>query len=41
MEKQYTDLGEYFVFDPKKISVEEFFGDLNNFKTMFKVGAFV
>ncbi|XP_013862753.1 protein diaphanous homolog 1 isoform X2 [Austrofundulus limnaeus] len=36
MEKQYTDLGEYFVFDPKKISVEEFFGDLNNFKNMFK-----
>ncbi|KAJ8015354.1 hypothetical protein DPEC_G00025260 [Dallia pectoralis] len=36
MEKQYTDLGEYFVFDPRKISVEEFFGDLNNFKNMFQ-----
>lgn len=36
MEKQYTDLGEYFVFDPKKISVEEFYGDLNNFKNMFQ-----
>ncbi|XP_029297184.1 protein diaphanous homolog 1 isoform X2 [Cottoperca gobio] len=36
MEKQYTDLGEYFVFDPRKISVEEFFGDLNTFKNMFQ-----
>ncbi|XP_047440383.1 protein diaphanous homolog 1 isoform X2 [Mugil cephalus] len=36
MEKQYSDLGEYFVFDPKKISVEEFFGDLNTFKNMFQ-----
>lgn len=37
MEKQYSDLGDYFVFDPKKISVEELFGDLNNFKNMFQV----
>lgn len=37
MEKQYNDLGEYFVFDPRKISVEEFFGDLNTFKNMFQV----
>ncbi|KAK5897073.1 hypothetical protein CesoFtcFv8_010168 [Champsocephalus esox] len=36
MEKQYTDLGQYFVFDPRKISVEEFFGDLNTFKNMFQ-----
>uniref|UniRef100_A0A8C9XF54 Diaphanous related formin 1 n=1 Tax=Sander lucioperca TaxID=283035 RepID=A0A8C9XF54_SANLU len=36
MEKQYTDLGEYFVFDPRKMSVEEFFGDLNTFKNMFQ-----
>ncbi|XP_041122217.1 protein diaphanous homolog 1-like isoform X3 [Polyodon spathula] len=35
MEKQYEDLGAYFVFNPKKISVEEFFGDLSNFKSMF------
>uniref|UniRef100_A0A674PBY3 Diaphanous related formin 1 n=1 Tax=Takifugu rubripes TaxID=31033 RepID=A0A674PBY3_TAKRU len=35
MEKQYTDLGKFFVFDPRKISAEEFFGELNNFKTMF------
>uniref|UniRef100_A0A672SMQ9 Diaphanous related formin 1 n=1 Tax=Sinocyclocheilus grahami TaxID=75366 RepID=A0A672SMQ9_SINGR len=37
MEKQYEDLGEYFVFDPKKMSPEEFFGDLNNFRNMFQV----
>lgn len=37
MEKQYNDLGEYFVFNPKKMSVEEFFGDLNSFKNMFQV----
>lgn len=37
MEKQYEDLGAYFVFNPKKISVEEFFGDLSNFKSMFQV----
>lgn len=36
MEKQYADLGEYFVFDPRKISAEEFFGDLNTFKNMFQ-----
>ncbi|XP_035265796.1 protein diaphanous homolog 1 [Anguilla anguilla] len=36
MEKQYEELGKYFVFDPKKISVEEFFGDLNNFCNMFQ-----
>lgn len=37
MEKQYSDLAEYFVFDPSKVSVEEFFGDLNTFKNMFQV----
>lgn len=41
MEKQYNDLGDYFVFDPKKISVEEFFSDLNNFKNMFQVRIWV
>lgn len=29
------ELGEYFLFDPKKVTVEEFFMDLNNFKNMF------
>lgn len=37
MEKQYSDLGEYFVFDPRKISPEEFFSDINNFRNMFLV----
>ncbi|KAM7417652.1 hypothetical protein PAMA_017339 [Pampus argenteus] len=36
MEKQYTDLGQYFVFNPRKLSVEEIFGDLNTFKNMFQ-----
>ncbi|KAJ0050081.1 hypothetical protein NL108_011792 [Boleophthalmus pectinirostris] len=36
MEKQYTDLGNYFVFDPSKVSVEEFFGDLKTFINMFR-----
>ncbi|XP_043982276.1 protein diaphanous homolog 1 isoform X2 [Gambusia affinis] len=36
MEKQYTELGDYFVFDPRKISVEEFFGDIHNFINMFQ-----
>ncbi|KAG7266047.1 hypothetical protein CRUP_013776 [Coryphaenoides rupestris] len=36
MDAQYSDLGSYFVFDPRKISVEEFFGDLNTFKNMFQ-----
>lgn len=37
MEKQYTDLGKYYVFDPRKVSAEEFFGELNNFKNLFLV----
>lgn len=37
MEKQYEDLAKYFVFDPKKMTAEEFFGDLNNFRNMFQV----
>ncbi|XP_067313015.1 LOW QUALITY PROTEIN: protein diaphanous homolog 1 [Pseudorasbora parva] len=36
MEKQYEELGKYFVFDPKKMSPEELFGDLNNFRNMFQ-----
>ncbi|KAM7389753.1 hypothetical protein PAMP_023711 [Pampus punctatissimus] len=36
MEKQYNDLGVYFVFNPRKLSVEEVFGDLNTFKNMFQ-----
>ncbi|XP_006891194.1 PREDICTED: protein diaphanous homolog 1 isoform X1 [Elephantulus edwardii] len=35
METLYKELGEYFLFDPKKVSVEEFFMDLHNFRNMF------
>ncbi|GAB1301655.1 Protein diaphanous homolog 1 [Apodemus speciosus] len=35
MEALYKELGDYFVFDPKKLSVEEFFMDLHNFRNMF------
>lgn len=37
METLYKELGEYFLFDPKKVTVEEFFMDLHNFKNMFMV----
>ncbi|XP_030069397.1 protein diaphanous homolog 1 isoform X2 [Microcaecilia unicolor] len=35
MEASFKEMGEYFVFDLKKTSVEEFFLDLHNFRTMF------
>ncbi|XP_069339905.1 protein diaphanous homolog 1 isoform X2 [Eulemur rufifrons] len=35
METLYKNLGDYFLFDPKKLSVEEFFMDLHNFRNMF------
>ncbi|EOB02994.1 Protein diaphanous-like protein 2, partial [Anas platyrhynchos] len=35
MTKLYENLGEYFSFDPKAVSIEEFFGDLSNFRTLF------
>ncbi|XP_072266585.1 protein diaphanous homolog 3 [Pyxicephalus adspersus] len=35
MEKLYRSLMEFYVLDAKKVSVEEFFTDLNNFRTMF------
>ncbi|XP_066212140.1 protein diaphanous homolog 2 [Saccopteryx leptura] len=35
MVKLYENLGEYFIFDAKTVSIEEFFGDLNNFRTLF------
>ncbi|XP_018426021.1 PREDICTED: protein diaphanous homolog 1 [Nanorana parkeri] len=31
----FTELGQYFVFNPKKVSIEEFFLDLHNFRIMF------
>ncbi|XP_066880371.1 protein diaphanous homolog 2 isoform X3 [Kogia breviceps] len=35
MIKLYENLGEYFIFDSKTVSIEEFFGDLSNFQTLF------
>ncbi|XP_015133642.3 protein diaphanous homolog 2 isoform X1 [Gallus gallus] len=35
MMKLYENLGEYFTFDAQSISIEEFFGDLNNFRILF------
>ncbi|XP_041597486.1 protein diaphanous homolog 2 isoform X6 [Canis aureus] len=35
MLKLYENLGEYFIFDSKTVSIEEFFGDLSNFRTLF------
>ncbi|XP_057686743.1 protein diaphanous homolog 3-like isoform X3 [Corythoichthys intestinalis] len=35
METLYLNLLEYYAVDPKKTSVEEFFTDLSNFRTMF------
>nr|KAF6491971.1 hypothetical protein HJG59_003894 [Molossus molossus] len=35
MVKLYDTLGDYFIFDSKTVSIEEFFGDLNNFRTLF------
>lgn len=37
MVKLYETLGEYFIFDAKTVSIEEFFGDLSNFRTLFLV----
>ncbi|XP_068133877.1 protein diaphanous homolog 1-like [Hyperolius riggenbachi] len=31
----FAEIGQYFVFDPKKVNIEEFFADLHNFRTMF------
>ncbi|XP_053555370.1 LOW QUALITY PROTEIN: protein diaphanous homolog 2 [Bombina bombina] len=35
MNKLYDNLGEYFTFDPKAVSVEEFFGDISSFRSLF------
>lgn len=39
MMKLYENLGEYFTFDARSISVEEFFGDLNKFRILFLVSS--
>ncbi|XP_028637698.1 protein diaphanous homolog 2 [Grammomys surdaster] len=35
MLKLYENLGEYFIFDPNTVIIEDFFGDLNTFRTLF------
>lgn len=37
MLKLYEDLGCYFAFDAHSVSIEDFFGDLANFRTLFLV----
>ncbi|KAJ6655468.1 hypothetical protein lerEdw1_005169 [Lerista edwardsae] len=35
MENLYKELGQYFLFDTNKVSIEEFFTDLRNFRNLF------
>ncbi|XP_037117366.1 protein diaphanous homolog 2 isoform X2 [Syngnathus acus] len=35
MQKLYENIGSYFTFDPQVISVEDFFGELSNFRILF------
>ncbi|XP_041652948.1 protein diaphanous homolog 2 isoform X5 [Cheilinus undulatus] len=35
MQKLYENIGSYFAFDPHSVSVEEFFGELANFRILF------
>ncbi|XP_031231233.1 protein diaphanous homolog 2 [Mastomys coucha] len=35
MLKLYESLGEYFIFDPNTVTIEDFFGNLNTFRTLF------
>lgn len=35
MQKLYENTGSYFAFDPHSLSVEDFFGELANFRTLF------
>jgi hypothetical protein len=37
MEKLYTELSEYFVFDKTKYTLDEFFSDINIFREDFVV----
>uniref|UniRef100_A0A8C2EEP0 Diaphanous-related formin 2 n=1 Tax=Cyprinus carpio TaxID=7962 RepID=A0A8C2EEP0_CYPCA len=37
MQKLYESLGSYFAFDPHTVSMEDFFGDLANFRNLFMV----
>uniref|UniRef100_A0A8C6Y3Y0 Diaphanous related formin 2 n=1 Tax=Naja naja TaxID=35670 RepID=A0A8C6Y3Y0_NAJNA len=35
MVKLYDNLGDYYAFDSKSVTIEEFFGDLSTFRTLF------
>lgn len=37
MEMVYQELAEYFVFDPQKYTLDEFFTDIKTFKDSFHV----
>ena len=37
METIYHELAEYFVFDPQKYTLDEFFTDVKTFKDSFNV----
>lgn len=37
MQKLYESIGSYFAFDPHAVSVEDFFGELANFRVLFMV----
>lgn len=35
MQKLYENMGSFYAFDPHTLSVEDFFGELTNFRTLF------
>lgn len=37
MQKLYESIGSYFAFDPHSVCVEDFFGELANFRILFMV----
>lgn len=37
MQKLYESIGSYLAFDPHSVSVEDFFGELANFRILFMV----
>lgn len=37
MQTLYVGLGKFYVFDPKKYTMDEFFGDIKAFKEKFYV----
>lgn len=40
MQKLYESMGSYLAFDPHAFSIEDFFGDLANFRNLFMVSTF-